>query len=48
MRLCTGVAFRNVSGKLYPVVAMGSHGAHIRVNFGADEFRYKDLSEMLE
>ena len=33
-----GVAFRTVSGKLYPAVGMRSRGAHIRANFGQEPF----------
>ena len=38
-----GVAFPDVSGKLYPMVGMESLGARIRVNFGLEPFRYRDI-----
>jgi hypothetical protein len=33
-----GVAFRGISGKLYPAVGIRSRGAHVRVNFGQRPF----------
>ena len=35
-----GVAFRGISGKLYPAVGMRSRGGHVRVNFGQKPFLY--------
>jgi Ran-binding protein 9/10 len=38
--MTAGIAFPNLSGKLYPFVSMRSHGGHIRANFGKEPFRY--------
>lgn len=36
--ICTGTAFREIKGKLYPSVGLKKSGEHIRVNFGQTPF----------
>lgn len=42
-----GVAFRDMKGKLYPVVGMKRTGEHIRANFGQTPFIY-DIDAMMK
>ncbi|KAI1878720.1 hypothetical protein JX265_002897 [Neoarthrinium moseri] len=42
-----GIAFRDVKGKLYPVVGMKRNGEHIRANFGQTPFIF-DIDGMMK
>lgn len=42
-----GIAFRDVKGKMYPVVGLKKSGEHIRVNFGQTPFVY-DIDAMMK
>ncbi|KAI1812363.1 ran-binding protein [Poronia punctata] len=42
-----GVAFRDIRGKLYPVVGMKRAGEQVRANFGQSPFAYK-IDEVVE
>ncbi|KAH8670902.1 SPRY domain-containing protein [Xylariales sp. PMI_506] len=42
-----GIAFRDMKGKLYPVIGMKRTGEHVRVNFGQTPFVY-DIDGMMK
>lgn len=39
-----GRAFEDISGRLYPAIGMGTVNVEVTVNFGQNEFLFKELS----
>lgn len=45
--LSSGIAFREVKGKLYPSVGLKKTGEHVRVNFGQTPFLF-DIDSVMK
>ncbi len=38
-----GTAFNDINGRLYPVIGIGDQEVKVTVNFGQNDFLFKDL-----